>query len=263
MTRSFPNGHRVLDHAGRVAEGFRWPAGDDRGDVLDVLRAEGVSVSDSGIASASQRLSVRDLADLLDMTDFDVAGAESGTAPSTEDRRDRFFSQLAENNSQSVTDAVRDLLRFWESLGGYLDFGTGAKSTSCFLILDRDSADLIWPMVVYPGNGGCGKLEIVFQHLAARDPITDTELRNQFRFRIDELTGVDVPVGKLDLRPGFALTAITEATDHKRLCDALVWFRDTALERSPELGGGSGSVGWDPGIHVTGGAGAVDGSGAS
>ncbi|WP_433523874.1 GmrSD restriction endonuclease domain-containing protein [Nocardia pseudovaccinii] len=238
MTRPHLNAHRVLDHGGRVAEGFRWPEGDDRGDVLDVLRAEGITVSDSGIASPSQRVSARDLADLLGMIDFDVAGAESETASSVGARRDRFFSQLEENNSQPVADTVRELLRFWESSGGHLDFGTGVKSTSCFLMLERDSADLIWPLVVYPGNGGSGKLEVVFQHLAARDPFTETRLRNRFRVRLNKLSGVDIPVGKLDLRPGFALTAITEAADTKLLLDALLWFRDVALERSPEMGGG-------------------------
>ncbi|WP_309231763.1 DUF1524 domain-containing protein [Nocardia sp. SYP-A9097] len=244
MTRPFTNAHRVLDHAGRVAEGFNWGDGPDRGDVLEVLRSEGVTVNDRGIAAAGQRLSVRDLADLLGMTDVDGTEGSKAATTSEADRRDRFFAQLAAQNPPPVAEAVAGVLAFWEANGGYLEYGTGTRSTSCILMLDRDSDDPIWPGAFYPGNGGPGKLEIVFQHLAVRDPFTDTELRNQFRLRLNELSGVDIPEGKLALRPSFSLKALKDPIDHKRLCDALLWFRDRALGRlSDQAGMAGGEVG--------------------
>ncbi|WP_306359199.1 DUF262 domain-containing protein [Nocardia sp. CC227C] len=229
LTRAVPNAHRVLDHTGRVAAGSRWSEGLDPGDIVAALRADGISVSAADVAAASQRLSTRDLADLLGMTDSEGAALPKVTTAVAGERRDRFESQLQDNNPAAVVDSVHSLLEFWESVGGHLDFGSGAKSTSCFLMLERESAEPIWPVVIYPGSGGPGKLEVVFQHLAGREPFTDTELRHEFRIRLNDLPGVDIPEGKLTLRPGIALTAIIEPTEHKLLCAALLWFRDVAL----------------------------------
>jgi alkylated DNA nucleotide flippase Atl1 len=63
------NGWRVLNSVGKVAENFRW-AGQDRGDVLDVLRADGVRIDEkTKRADPAQRLTADDLAALLDLGD--------------------------------------------------------------------------------------------------------------------------------------------------------------------------------------------------
>ncbi|WP_200885929.1 DUF262 domain-containing protein [Nocardia seriolae] len=248
LAGSIPGAYRVLDHGGRVTGAFRWPEGADRGDVLDVLRAEGVIFNGSGIAAAEQRLTARDLAVLLGMTGFDdEAGDQVG--PSA-DRRDRFFAQLEDGNVAAAVANVRELLTFWESIGGYLEFGGGAKSTSCFLSLARGDAGVIWPLVVYPGNGGAGKLEAVFQHLAVREPFIETGLRNEFRSRLNELSTIDIPEGKLTLRPGIPLPAIMTTTDFKLLCDALLWFRDMAVGRSADSLGDVGESGGPWGLNA-------------
>lgn len=60
---------RVLNSAGRVAGAFRW-VGEDRGDVLEVLRAEGVRIDQkTKKAAPDQRLSADELAKLLDLGD--------------------------------------------------------------------------------------------------------------------------------------------------------------------------------------------------
>ncbi|MGX1811840.1 GmrSD restriction endonuclease domain-containing protein [Nocardia sp. NPDC055321] len=240
MTRVYPNAHRVLDHAGRVAEGFNWGDGPDRGDVVDVLRTEGITVNDRNVAAPGQRLNVRDLADLLGMTEADASAAVRPGTASEVDRRARFFAQFADKNPAPVAEAVTKVLAFWESQGGHLEYGTGAKSTSCILMLNRDSAGPIWPGAFYPGDGGPGKLEIVFQHLVVREPFTGNELRNEFRLRLNEIAGVDIPEGKLALRPTFSIKSLKDPAEYRRLCDALLWFRNTAL--GGETAGGGG---WD------------------
>lgn len=63
------NAWRVLNSVGRVAENFRW-TGEDRGDVLEVLRTEGVRIDDkTKKADPEQRLSADDLAGLLGLGD--------------------------------------------------------------------------------------------------------------------------------------------------------------------------------------------------
>ncbi|MBR7824696.1 DUF262 domain-containing protein [Actinospica sp. MGRD01-02] len=59
------NAWRVLNSAGKVAENFRW-TGENRGPVLDVLRAEGVRIdSKTKRADPAQRISADELAALL------------------------------------------------------------------------------------------------------------------------------------------------------------------------------------------------------
>jgi hypothetical protein len=63
------NAWRVLNSVGKVAENFRW-TDEDRGDVLDVLRAEDVRFDEkTKKADPEQRLSADDLAMLLGLGD--------------------------------------------------------------------------------------------------------------------------------------------------------------------------------------------------
>ncbi|EGX58546.1 hypothetical protein SZN_17312 [Streptomyces zinciresistens K42] len=84
----------------------------------------------------------------------------------------------------------------------------------------------IWPLTLYPGGGRGGTAEVVFQYLAARDPFTDRDLRLELLKRLNEIEGVEIPEGKLELRPNFRLALLE--TDHNRelLGETLAWFRD-------------------------------------
>jgi hypothetical protein len=66
---------------------------------------------------------------------------------------------------------------------------------------------------------------VVFQHLAAREPFTDRALRAELLTRLNELEGVDIPEGKLELRPGFRLAVLEEDRNRELLCETLDWFR--------------------------------------
>jgi alkylated DNA nucleotide flippase Atl1 len=69
QTIGLANAWRVLNSAGKVADNFRW-AGQDRGNILDVLRADGVRIDEkSKRADPVQRLTADGLAALLDLGD--------------------------------------------------------------------------------------------------------------------------------------------------------------------------------------------------
>lgn len=153
------NAYRVLGHGGRVSDTFRW-AGEDRGDVLTVLRADGVTFNEQGAADPAQRLTARDLADLLGMAEPGSTTTGVG-ADALAERQQRFLDQLHEHNS----DAVVKLLKHWTTLGGVLQFGDGTTVTSCFLVLERPNQSDIWPLTIYPTYGRSGYLEVVFKYL--------------------------------------------------------------------------------------------------
>ncbi|WP_246039431.1 MGMT family protein [Glycomyces buryatensis] len=57
------NAHRVLQHNGRISPSFRWIE-EDRGDIREVLRREGVFTTSSEVAPPESRLHVEDLREL-------------------------------------------------------------------------------------------------------------------------------------------------------------------------------------------------------
>jgi hypothetical protein len=82
----------------------------------------------------------------------------------------------------------------------------------------------IWPAALYP----TGKFEVVFQHLASRPPFDDVELREEFRRRLNQVPGVDLPAAKIELRPGFDLAVLADASGRELLLSQLKWFLEQA-----------------------------------
>lgn len=58
-----------------------------------------------------------------------------------------------------------------------------------------------------------------------RGPFTDRRLRAELLRRLNELKGVDIPEGKLELLPSFRLSLLEENRNRELLAEALAWFR--------------------------------------
>ncbi|PZT69609.1 hypothetical protein DN402_24525 [Streptomyces sp. SW4] len=123
--------YRVLTADGRVSAGFRWPDGQESGDVRTRLEAEGVPFDEAGRARRSHRLTTADLAALLGK---DIA-EDVEPSPQADDEQQsaagRFEKQLRDNQTKETVDGVLNVLRFWERQGGHLAYGR-ASETSCF-----------------------------------------------------------------------------------------------------------------------------------
>ncbi|WP_234425468.1 hypothetical protein [Streptomyces kebangsaanensis] len=81
-------------------------------------------------------------------------------------------------------------------------------------------------MTLYPGAGRGGTAEVVFQYMAARAPFTDRALRAELLTRLNALDGVDIPEGKLELRPNIRLSLLEKNRNRELLAETLTWFRD-------------------------------------
>jgi alkylated DNA nucleotide flippase Atl1 len=235
-TPGVANAYRVLTSEGKVSEGFRWTPEDEGGDVRSRLIADGVRFTVNGAADPAQRLTADDLAVLIaeddgqadDEDGEDTAQRTPGGGNGEETRADRFFRQLSADDSPETVEAVRSLLTRWEELGGWIGHGAGQVTTSAYLMLGAAGAPGrgIWPLTIYPGTGRGGTVEVVFQHLAAREPFTDRALRVALLGRLNEIEGVDIPEGKLELRPSFRLSVLEKDRNRELLAETLTWFRD-------------------------------------
>lgn len=240
QTAGVVQAYRVLNAEGRIADGFRWAGPQPEGeDVRARLGADGIHFTQTGAADPAQRLTSTDLALLLADPDQEessegaVAAGRDGAEPEGETRAERFFRQLAADDTPETVGAVRTLLARWEELGGWVGYGAGQVTTSAFLMLG--AAGLpgagIWPLVLYPGGGRGGSAEVVFQYLATREPFTDRLLRAELLGRVNGLDGVDIPEGKLDLRPNFRLALLEKDGNRDALAETLTWFRDRWVGR--------------------------------
>ncbi len=217
-----PNAYRVLRVDGSISPDFRWTSEDHQGDPRAVLESEGVRFDEEGKADQAQRLNPSDLAHLLGLDAADVIGELIDLPPgNAEDRRDNFCRLLALRQSESTVHGTLELLNWWVAQGGAILYGS-AEETSCFLMA-RDSEHVlgsIWPFALYPN----GKAEVVFQHLAHRQPFDDIAMRKEFMRRLNETPGVALPDAKINLRPGFALEILSDSLALKSVQEALSWF---------------------------------------
>ncbi|MFC4019162.1 DUF262 domain-containing protein [Micromonospora sp. GCM10011542] len=220
------NAHRVLQVEGTMAPGFRWPDGRTE-DPVAVLTAEGVSFDQHGRADQAQRIDLDELAQLTGLAPDEMPRRLPRPRPGEgQSRADRFAEQLAVlQQNKDVAEATLLLLDRWTELGGTLLYGGGAE-TSCFLMArERGHRDGdIWPLTLYPS----GKVEVVFQHLANRFPFDDVTLREQFRQRLNQLSGVNIAAAKVTLRPGFPLTVLAGERAAEGLMEHLQWFYEQA-----------------------------------
>ncbi|MFC9428071.1 DUF262 domain-containing protein [Streptomyces sp. NPDC056987] len=237
-TQGVANAHRVLTTEGKVSEGFRWTSPGDGGDVRARLTADGIRFTVNGAADPAQRVTADDLALLVHGTDNTQADGEdtaqhNAQVQGGETRADRFFRQLAADDSPATVEAVRDLLTRWEEFGGWVGHGAGQVTSSAYLMLGEAGAPGrgIWPLTLYPGGGRGGTAEVVFQHLAAREPFTDRGLRAELLRRLNELKGIDIPEGKLELRPNFRLSLLEDGHNLELLTGTLAWFRHRWVTR--------------------------------
>lgn len=214
-----PNAYRVLKRFGSISPGFNWSADSPHQgtEPIGLLKSEGVEFDDSGRASASQRMSVSELGELVGLTvrsDIELTEDEDGD-------REAFLANLADRYTPSTMHGVAELLGAWESLGGFLEYGTG-DDPSCFLLYGSSATrpKTIWPLVVYP----YGSVEVVFQHLANRAPFDDWELREGLRIRLNEARGVELGEGDLTKRPHFDIDVLADQQARKLILDALEWF---------------------------------------
>ncbi|MFJ2510831.1 DUF262 domain-containing protein [Streptomyces griseoviridis] len=231
-TPGVANAYRVLTSDGKISDGFRWTSPADGGDVRARLGADGIRFTANGAADPAQRITGDELALLL--VDLDDAQADAEDTPQSvargqglETRADRFFRQITADDSPATVEAVRSLLARWEQGGGWVGHGAGKVVTSAFLMLGEAGSPGrgIWPLTLYPGGGRGGTAEVGFRHLSSRAPFTDRTLRAELLRRLNEMDGVDISEGKLELRPTFRLSLLEEPRNLASLTETLAWFR--------------------------------------
>lgn len=222
-----PNAWRVLQAAGTVSPGFRWPSPSPHTgrDPIEVLTEEGVTFDLNGHAEASQKLDVTALGQLIgvQMSTESEADVEADVSSA---REDAFLDQLSNRFTPAAIHGVIETLAFWRSLGGHVGFGTSADIGAFLHMRAPGSGSQIWPFVIY----SYGSVEVVFQWLANRAPFNNEAIREEFRARLNQARGIEIPETSLNRRPTFAIAVLADSGQRRRVFDALEWFAEVAGE---------------------------------
>ncbi|MCA2227747.1 DUF262 domain-containing protein [Nonomuraea aurantiaca] len=217
------NAHRVLTKSGQVSEGFRWSDPDDERDIRDVLRAEGITLDESGRAVADQHVSVRELAELLglpaaeDLAESELAGEHDTDLEVVGEHEQRFVRQLNEQSGPQAAGAVQRVLEHWRTRGGEVQYGTAAGASCAPIVkIDGKPANVI--------RFYAKTFEIPFGTLKKRPPFDDPALREELRQRLNDAPGVDIPVAKLELYPSIKNTQLANMAVFDVIVAVLDWF---------------------------------------
>ncbi|TDC25701.1 DUF262 domain-containing protein [Streptomyces sp. 8K308] len=224
-----PNAHRVLRADGTSSPEFAWLDGRTETQ-QQALEREGVRFNGAA-ADREQRLSMGELAELAGLDRPREADDEAGAPPPEGAVTDRaeHFRKLLFTHHPDVADELLTLLLKWEKDGGRLGYGA-ADETSCAPTLreGRGPQGSLWPVSVYPRTG---VVEVVFAHLAKREPFTRPELLVELRDRLRTIPGMrlDVPDAELSRRrPSFPLDLL-RGEGLARFAETLEWFRQQSL----------------------------------
>jgi alkylated DNA nucleotide flippase Atl1 len=223
-TKDAPYAYRVLNHQGRVSEGFVWLEPGRTDDPVDLLKSEGVAFLPDGCAHPSQRFTAGDLADLIGLEREDSPEPADGNG----ERAARFDEQLSSVADEHVIQAAHHLIDIWRDGGGEVVYGAGTTTTAILKFRPYGhSGYVLWCAVIgpYPSTPS---MEVSFQYLKSKEPFSDPAMREELRRRFNAAPSIEIPESKVAVRPGFPLAVLADESNVLAVVDALQWLQTEA-----------------------------------
>jgi hypothetical protein len=130
-----------------------------------------------------------------------------------------FFADLRDRHGENAVQAARKILEW--AKGHHLDvsWGEGAKDGS------------FYPMFHYKGvkNSTCGvytygRVEMPFQQMRGRRPFDEEAKALEWRDRLNQIPGVNVPVDAISRRPSIQLQVLTDDAAMRQFLAVLDWL---------------------------------------
>jgi hypothetical protein len=156
--------------------------------------------------------------------------ARKGRRPSDRHRRwdeQSVFAELLERRGAEETHVARDLYDWTRARGWKPDFGSGKQDGSWIPILTANGRQH-YPIAVYT----YGRIEVQFQHLKARSPFDDEQVRRELLRRINEIPQVTFGPDVIARRPSIPLSVLaSDPAAAQQLKRVLEWIEAKANAR--------------------------------
>lgn len=131
--------------------------------------------------------------------------------------RESLLRDLQARCSPAAVRAAEQILEWGERQQLVAQYGKGTTSGSVQFGIREDDRR-IFPFVVYSS----GSVEFPFSRMHHR-PFSDAALREQYRLRLNEIDGVDLPAEAVEKRPNVSLDVIAAGEGVSRLLAAADW----------------------------------------
>ena len=158
-----------------------------------------------------------------------TARANKQTRASRTWDRGSWLADLEARTSPEVAAVARRILAFADERGLVEIYGKGAVTTSVQLGLKDESA-YCFPFLIYNGGG----IEVGFQWMMGMPykPFDQEDKRRELRDRLQQIPGLELPIDKIEKRPGFSMGLLLDEDAYRIFEDTFSW----ALEQAREAG---------------------------
>ncbi len=129
-----------------------------------------------------------------------------------------FFEELSRKRGEAEVAVVRNALKWAIDNGLRIWWGEGDWNGSLYPILDLNGQSFysvaIWTY---------GTVEVQFQYMKVKAPFSDENMRKELRVRLMRIPGVEIPIDRLNKRPGFPLANLANENALATFLDVLKW----------------------------------------
>jgi hypothetical protein len=130
-----------------------------------------------------------------------------------------FLESLSARKSDLDAQRARRFAEWARGRGARMTYGRGTTDGSMFAEFDAGGRSY-FPVAIWTS----GTVEAQFQHLRVRPPFDDEALREELRFRLNQIPGIALPEGSLTRRPSFPVEALRPEASMVTFLDTMHWF---------------------------------------
>lgn len=131
------------------------------------------------------------------------------------------FLAALRTSQPEAAPAIEAVIGWIRAHGGHFGYGTSATDPACIVRFDVASTGKpVWPIAFYPSGNGYA----AFQWIKSGAPFDDETRREEFRQRLNEVPGIDLPADSLGGRPKFPLTALIAEPARAAFIGTMEWF---------------------------------------
>jgi hypothetical protein len=147
----------------------------------------------------------------------------SNTLKTTQRNRKRwdeksFFVELKKKKGDVGCKVCTRLLKWANEQRLRLWWGEGKTDGSCYMMVDHKEQPY-YTIAMWTS----GVIEIQFQYMKNSPPFDQESLRQDFRHRLNEATGADMPAGSVEKRPSISVDLLPGNEEIAGLVDSLNW----------------------------------------
>ncbi|MDI9365462.1 MAG: hypothetical protein QM541_10955 [Flavobacterium sp.] len=127
-------------------------------------------------------------------------------------------AELLNLRGQKEVETARKILEWIKPKVTYFYYGVGRRGSVAPILKWKTTS--IFCFAIWTD----GAVEIYFQHMKSRPPFDNEEKRLELLDRLNQIKGVNIPREKVNARPSFPISLLTDKTELQKFIDTFNWY---------------------------------------